>query len=136
MIMVSPHRGRHVLPHQDLRTTLLPPDRREPLGGRATTPTGHRYPGAARPTPAVRTPRRPLGLGRPPGPVRSAAVGPRQGATPDHHHPPHRTRPDLRAALAGDGVPAGHRRTPRRAPLRVRRRAGHLPDGTPSPLRT
>ena len=36
MIMVSQPRGHHVLPHQDLRTTLLPPDRREPLGGGRT----------------------------------------------------------------------------------------------------
>src|SRR5262245_58214573 len=116
--MVTRTRGRHVLPHQDLRAPHLPPDRREPLGGRPTTPTGPRHPGAARPPPTVRPTRRPAGLGRPPGPVRPPPVGSRQGATAHHHHPPDRTRPDLRAALAGDGVPAGHRGTPRRAPLR------------------
>src|SRR5262249_2980117 len=35
MILVAPLRGHHVLPHQGLRPALLPPDRREPLGGRA-----------------------------------------------------------------------------------------------------
>src|SRR4051794_17854177 len=70
MIMVSQPRGRHVLPHQELRLTLLPPDRREPLGRRATATARHRDPGTTRSTPAVRTTRRPPRLGRAPGPVR------------------------------------------------------------------
>src|SRR5262245_20016168 len=62
--MVTRTRGRHVLPHQDLRAPHLPPDRREPLGGRPTTPTGPRHPGAARPPPTVRPTRRRAGLRR------------------------------------------------------------------------
>src|SRR5512135_580792 len=135
MIMVSQPRGHYVLPHQDLRTTFLPPDRREPLGGRATPATGHRHPGATRPTATDRPTRRPAGLGRTAGPVRPPPLGPRQGPTPHHHHATHRTRPDLPATLATDGVPTGHRTAPRRTPLRVRCRAGNLPHRPPSPLR-
>ena len=76
-----------------------------------------------------------LALGRAPRPVRPRPLRSRQGTTPDHHHPPHRPRPDLRAALATDRLPAGHRATPGGTPLRVRRRAGHLPHRPPSPLR-
>src|SRR3954452_11563223 len=89
ILMVSQPRGHHVLPHQDVRHTVLPPDRREPLGGRTTTATGHRHAGTTRPTPADRTTRRPARLGRPSGSVRDAALGPRQGATPHHHHTTH-----------------------------------------------
>src|SRR6185312_8648528 len=108
-IMVSRPRGRHVLPHQDLRPTLLPPDRREPLGGRTTPPAGPRHPRTARPAPAVRPARRPARLGRPPGPLRPPALGPCPGATAHHHCPTHRAGPRLRAALATDRLPAGHR---------------------------
>src|SRR3954471_20110764 len=89
ILMVSQLRGHHVLPHQDVRHTFLPPDRREPLGGRTTTAAGHRHTRATRPTPAVRTTRRPPGLGGPPGSVGVAALGSRQGATPHHHHTPY-----------------------------------------------
>src|SRR3954468_17864791 len=118
MIMVSQKRGRHVLPHQDLRTTLLPPDRREPLGGWPAPTTGHRHPGAARPTATEWPTRCTAGLGRTVGPVGPPALGSCQGPTPDHHDPPHRTGPRLRAALAGDRGPTGRRATPRRPPLR------------------
>src|SRR5512147_1656795 len=136
MIMVSQKRGRHVLPHQDLRTTLLPPDRREPLGGWPAPTTGYRHPGAARPTATEGSTRRPAGLGRTVGPVGPPPLGSRQGPTPDHHDPPHRPRPHLRATLARDGVPTGHRATPRRPSLRVRRRASGLPDRPAPPVRT
>src|SRR5512146_928196 len=135
MIMVSQPRGRHVLPHQDPRPTLLSPDRGEPRAGRSAPPTGHRHPGTTRPTATEWSTRRPVGLGRSAGPVRPPPLRSRQGTTPDHHHPPHRTRPRLPAALARDGVPTGYRATPGRTPLRVRRRAGDLTDGAPSPLR-
>src|SRR3954467_15028601 len=95
MIMVPRPRGNHVLQDQDLRPTLLPPDRREPLGGRTYPTAGRRHPGATRSTPAGRPTRRPPGLGRSPVPVRPPALGPRQGTTPDHHRPTHRARPDL-----------------------------------------
>src|SRR5512143_3124187 len=97
----------------------IPPDRREPLGGGAHPATGRRHPGTTRPTPADWTTRRPAGLGGTPGPGRPPALRSRPRATPDHHHAAHRTRPDLPAALATDGVPASHRATPRRTPLRV-----------------
>src|SRR4051794_22632342 len=98
--MVSQPRGHHVLPHQEVRHTLLPSGRREPLGGRTTTPTRHRHTRATRPTPADRTTRRLAGLGSPPRSVRVAALGPRQRTSPLPHHTPHRTGPDLRATLA------------------------------------
>src|SRR5438270_3343289 len=133
--MVSQPGGRHVLPHQEVRNSFLPPDRREPLGGRTTTPTGHRHTRATRPPPADRTTRRPVGLGRSPGPVRPPPLRSRQGTNPHPHHTPHRTRPDLRAALAADRLPTRRRATPGGAPLRVRRRASDLPHRPPSPLR-
>src|SRR5262249_25957826 len=86
-IMVTRSRGRHVLPNQDLRPPLLPPDRREPLGGRTTPAAGPRHPRAARTTPALRSTRCPPGLGRPPGPVRPPALRPPQRAAPPHHSP-------------------------------------------------
>src|SRR5512135_796985 len=136
MIMVTRTRGHHVLPNQDLRTTLLPPDRRKPLGGRAHPATGRRHPGTTRSTPTDRPTRCPAGLGGSPGPVRPPALRSRPGATPDHHHSTHRPHPDLPAALATDRLPASRRATPGRTPLRVRCRAGHLPHGAPSPVRT
>src|SRR5512135_209516 len=135
MIMVSLPRGHHVLPHQDLRLTLLPPDRREPLGGRTHPTEGRRHPGTTRSTPAGRTTRCPPGLGGTPVPVRTAALGPHQRATPHHHHPTHRACSDLPATLATDRVPARHTATPGRTPLRVRSRAGHLPHRPAPPLR-
>jgi hypothetical protein len=135
MIMVSQPRGHQVLPNQDLGNTFLPPNRREPLGGWPTSATGYRHPGATRPTATDREIRRPAGLGRSPGPVRPAPLRSCQGPTPDHHHPAHRTGPHLRATLATDRVPAGHRATPGRTPLRVRCRAGDLPHRPASPLR-
>ena len=56
---------------QDLRATLLPPGRREPLGGRPLPTAGHRHAGPARPAPAVRPTRCPARLGRPALPVAS-----------------------------------------------------------------
>src|SRR5512143_2449004 len=134
--MVSQIRGHHVLPNQDLRSPLLPPDRREPLGKRTTTATSPRHPGTARSAPAVRPTRCPAGLGRSLGPVRPTAFRPRQGPTPHHRHPPHRTRPDLPATLATDRLPARPRPTPGGTPLRVRCRAGDLPDRPAPPVRT
>src|SRR4029077_4180280 len=113
---------------------FLPPDRREPLGGRTTQTTGHRHARPTRPTPTDRTTRRPAGLGRTTRPVRPPPLGPRQRPSPPHHHPTHRTRPHLRAALAADRLPSCRRATPGGAPLRVRRRAGRLPHRPPSPL--
>src|SRR5512135_284263 len=136
MIMVSQPRGRHVLPYQDLRPTLLSPDRREPVGGWTAPPAGHRHPRAARPPAADRPTRCPVGLGRPLGPVSPPPFGSRQGTTPDRHHPPPRPCTDLPAALARDGVPEGYRATPGGTPVRVRRRAGGLPDCPAPPVRT
>ena len=102
--------------------------------GRTQT-TGHRHPGTTRSTATDRTTRRPAGLGGTSGPVRVAALGPRQGATPTI------TTRRIGPALIFErlwretGCRAGHRATPGRTPLRVRRRAGDLPDGPPSPLR-
>ena len=59
----DPTTRAHVLQDQDLRTTLLPPGRREPLGGRAFPPAGHRHVGATRSPPAERPTRCPAGLG-------------------------------------------------------------------------
>src|SRR5262249_31685122 len=101
--MVSQPRGHHVLPHQDLRATHLPPDRREPLGGRPAQATRHRHPGAARPAPAVRTARRPPGLGRTPQPQRPPPDSACRGAAHFHHHPPCPPCPRLRAALSPEG---------------------------------
>ena len=50
MIMVARPRGHHVLPHQEVRRTHLPPGRREPLGERSLPATRRRHAGAARPT--------------------------------------------------------------------------------------
>src|SRR3954447_21444299 len=116
--MVSQSRGHHVLPHQDVRLTLLPPGRREPLAGRATTPACHRYTRATRSTPAGGTARCPAGLRRPTRSVGPPPLGSRQGTSPRHHHTPDRTRPDLRAALATARLPTRHRATPGGAPLR------------------
>src|SRR5262249_50069147 len=113
---------------QVLRRALLPPDRREPLGGRTLSAAGRRHPGTTRSTPAGRPTRRSPGLGGTPVPVRPGALGTLPGTTPHHHHPTHRAGPDLPAALATDRLPARHRATPGRTPLRVRRRAGRLPD--------
>src|SRR4051795_9991961 len=109
MIMVPQPRGHHVLPDQDLRLTLLPPDRREPLGGGTHPTAGRRHSGTTRSPPAERPTRCPPGLGRPPGPVRPPPLRSCPGTTPDDHRPPHRTRPDLPAALATDRLSAGHR---------------------------
>src|SRR5512135_2915385 len=128
MIMVTQPRGHHVLPNQDVRATNLPPDRREPLGGRATPAAGLCYLGATRSTPAVRPTRCPPGLGGTLRPVRSPPLRSGSGPTPDHHHPPHRAGPRRPATLATDRVPAGHQATAQWTPLRVRRRAGDLPD--------
>src|SRR3954451_21631815 len=89
MIMVSQPRGNHVLPDQDLRPTLLPPDRREPLGGWTYPTAGRRHFWTTRSPPAARTTRRPAGLGGSSVPVRTAALGPRPGTPPHHHHPAH-----------------------------------------------
>src|SRR3954469_7140047 len=91
ILMVSQLRGHHVLPHQVVRHSFLPPDRREPLGGRTTTATGHRHTRATRPTPADRTARRPVGLRRPTRSVGPPPLGPRQRATPHHYRPTHRS---------------------------------------------
>src|SRR3954470_3370075 len=72
------HGEHHVLPHQNVRRSFLPPDRREPMGGGTTQTTRHRHSRTTRSTPAERTTRRPPGLGRPPGSVRLAPLGPRQ----------------------------------------------------------
>src|SRR5262249_59051500 len=116
------------LPTQAPALPPVPPARRAPLGGGPPPPAGPRPPRTARPAPAVRPTRRPARLGRPPGPLRPAPLRPRQGTTPHRHHPTHRAGPRLRAALATDRLPAGRRATARRPPLRVRHRAGGLPD--------
>src|SRR5271165_242995 len=117
--------GRHVLPHQKIRHPFLPPDRREPLGGRTTSPTRRRHLGTTRSTPTDRTTRRPAGLRRPFRSVRPAPLRARQGTTPDHHHPTHRTRSHFPATLATDRLPTGPRTTLAGTPLRVGRRAGN-----------
>src|SRR3954452_24878056 len=99
MIMVPRPRGNHVLPDQDLRPTLLPPDRREPLGGWTYPTAGRRHPGTTRSTPAGRTTRRPAGLGGSSVSVRTAALGPRPGTPSHHHHTAHRACPHFPAAL-------------------------------------
>src|SRR5512135_544480 len=128
MIMVTRTRGRHVLPHQDLWSPHLPPNRREPLGGRSAPTTGPRHPRTTRSTPTVRSTRCPAGLGRTPVPVRPTALRARPRTTTHHHHPPDRTGPDLRATLATDRLSAGHRATAGGPSLRVRCRTGDLPD--------
>src|SRR3954451_4850681 len=108
MIMVPQPRGNHVLSDQDLWPTLLPPDRREPLGGGTYPTEGGRHFGTTRSTPAGRTTRRPTGLGGSSVPVRTAALGPRPGTPPHPHHPAPRAGPHLPAALAGNRMSAGH----------------------------
>src|ERR1700760_1228482 len=93
ILMVSQPRGHHVLPHQEVRNSLLPPDRREPLGGRATTPTGHRHTRATRPTPADRTTRRPAGSRAPASPSPSPSPRPPPGGTPPPPPPAASDRP-------------------------------------------
>jgi len=100
--MVSQLRGHHVLPPQDVRQTLLPPNRREPMGGWTTQTTRHRHARATRPLQQTRDNSTLCWSRALAGSVRLAALGSRQRATPHHHHTTHRTGPHLRAALAPD----------------------------------
>src|ERR1700677_744579 len=108
------NRGHHVLPLQEVWSTLLLADRREPLGRRPVAPARHRHAGTTGSAPTRRSTRC-LALVRSPLlPDGSPAVRSHPGPTAHHHHSSPRTGPAVRATLARDRLPTSPHSTARR----------------------
>src|SRR5207249_6976186 len=134
-IMVSRYGGRHVLPRQKVRASLLPPDRRKPLGSGWQPPAGAHHLGPARATPSLRPARCSLEFRCPLRPQGAAAH--RASARPlaGHSRQPPRPGPGLRTALGTKRLPGGARTGAGGAAFRVCRGAGRVSDGVASAVR-
>src|SRR6476646_8843256 len=93
-------RGRHVLPHQTLRPTVLPPGRREPLARRPLPATRPRDAGPVGSPSTIWPTRRPARLRSTLRAAGPAPDRPPPGAMPGRPRPPPGRGARLRAALA------------------------------------